>query len=291
MPHASDTHHGGYDPNQPRVPKGNSDSGQWIEAGGGEGKATVLSDVAPDNDWIPGAQYANRGRRSGPVEPEAGQAGRLVAARAWAVKAVARVRELDPNWRPKPSFEASEANIEGRISRYEGEAREAEARLRELADYDSPPRVPDERPPTAQERNRVIVEVAHWMARHRRDYDLSPSHWLYEHRVLIESYCEPPKTMEQLQRGALMPKRGYDHHHIVEQTSARQYGFSRSEIDAPSNLVSIPRLKHWEITGWFATRNNAYEKLSPREYLRLKTWDDRMEVGRDALIRHGVLKP
>jgi len=62
-------------------------------------------------------------------------------------------------------------------------------------------------------------------------------------------------------------------------------------IDGPNNLVGIPRLKHWEITGWFATRNNAYGGMPPREYLRGKTWTERVEVGRDALIRHGVLKP
>jgi len=44
--------------------------------------------------------------------------------------------------------------------------------------------------------------------------------------------------------------RGYDDHHVVEQTWAEYFGFSRSRIDDPSNLVSIPRLKHYQITGW-----------------------------------------
>lgn len=201
--------------------------------------------------------------------------------------AIARVRELDPKWSPRPSLRASPETVESYIRIYEAEAREAEAHLARL---EAPPRVPDERPSTPQEQNKIIREVAHWMARHR-DYELHPSSWLYEHRFLIEAYCEAPKTMEQLQRNVATPKRGHDIHHTVEQTPARNDGFPRSLIDAPEHLVRIPRLKHWEITGWFATRNKAYDGMSPREYLRGKGWNERVNVGRDALIRHGVLKP
>ncbi len=52
-----------------------------------------------------------------------------------------------------------------------------------------------------------------------------------------------------------LKKRGYDDHHVVEETWAEYFGFSRSQIDDPSNLVSIPRLKHYQITGWYAQRN------------------------------------
>jgi hypothetical protein len=53
-----------YDPNQPRVPAGNPDGGQWTSEGGSEGitDSRVVSDVTPTNDWMPGAQYA-AGRR------------------------------------------------------------------------------------------------------------------------------------------------------------------------------------------------------------------------------------
>ncbi|MBS4084116.1 MAG: hypothetical protein KGZ73_11240 [Rhizobiales bacterium] len=54
-----------YDPNQPRVPAGNPDGGQWTDGGGGYGASTgddrrVLSDANPE-EWIPGAQYAQNG--------------------------------------------------------------------------------------------------------------------------------------------------------------------------------------------------------------------------------------
>jgi hypothetical protein len=67
----------GFNPAQPRVPAGNPDGGQWTsdgsaggEAGAGMGTGSgsdtsggitdprILSDATPDNDWIPGAQFA-----------------------------------------------------------------------------------------------------------------------------------------------------------------------------------------------------------------------------------------
>ncbi len=47
----------GFNPNQPRVPAGNTDGGQWTSEGGGLYDSRVISDAA-DNDWMPGAQYA-----------------------------------------------------------------------------------------------------------------------------------------------------------------------------------------------------------------------------------------
>jgi hypothetical protein len=54
----------GFDPNQPRVPAGNSYGGQWTDAGGGgsSDEGIVLSDETPDDEWIPGAQYAQNDR-------------------------------------------------------------------------------------------------------------------------------------------------------------------------------------------------------------------------------------
>ena len=74
-------------------------------------------------------------------------------------------------------------------------------------------------------------------------------------------------------------------------TSAEQDGFPKLKINGPENLVRTPRFKHWEITGWYMTKNDAYRGVSPRDYLRGKAWADRIGVGLDALILHGVLKP
>jgi hypothetical protein len=85
--------------------------------------------------------------------------------------------------------------------------------------------------------------------------------------------------------------RGCDVHHIVEQTPARDHKIPDALIDGPDNLVSIPRLKHWEITGWYMRGNDRYGGLSPRAYLQGKSWNERREVGLEALIDAGVLRP
>ncbi|MFG1425051.1 hypothetical protein [Roseixanthobacter glucoisosaccharinicivorans] len=62
-------------------------------------------------------------------------------------------------------------------------------------------------------------------------------------------------------------------------------------IDGRENLVRISRLKHWEISAWYQKRNDDYEGLSPRQYLKDKDWAERQRVGIEALVEHGVLKP
>jgi hypothetical protein len=153
-----------------------------------------------------------------------------------------------------------------------------------------PPKIPKERPPTAQGRGRVIKEVAEWLVKYG-EIIIEVGSWLYEYYPLFEAYLDPPKTLEELQRAVLTPKRGYDIHHIVEQTSAEQDGFPRSKIDEPDNLVRIPRLRHWHINRWYGRPNKDYGGLSPRDYLRGKDWSERVRIGLDALIRHEALKP
>jgi len=62
QPAGSDAH--GYDPSQPRVPAGHPDGGQWTNrgvSGGSINDPRILSDAIPDNNWIPGADYAGAG--------------------------------------------------------------------------------------------------------------------------------------------------------------------------------------------------------------------------------------
>jgi hypothetical protein len=91
----------------PLVPSGSGANGQWMSEAGAEGGPQVISDIIPDDDWRPGARYAqNReppGRGVRPliirgrlVEPEPGQASRLFEAETRAEFAIALVRQLDP---------------------------------------------------------------------------------------------------------------------------------------------------------------------------------------------------
>ena len=63
----------GHDPNQPRVPAGHPDGGQWTsKAGRGEVRRIndprVISDATPDNQWIVGADYAAVGHHETPQQ-------------------------------------------------------------------------------------------------------------------------------------------------------------------------------------------------------------------------------
>jgi hypothetical protein len=120
---------------------------------------------------------------------------------------------------------------------------------------------------------------------------LEAAYWAYRAYSYVNSYLDPPKALDELQRAVKNPAKGYDIHHIVEQSSAESAGYPRLMIDGPDNLVRIPTLKHWEINGWYGRPNKAFGGLSPREYLRDKDWAERTRVGQLALIEYGVLKP
>jgi hypothetical protein len=165
---------------------------------------------------------------------------------------------------------------------------------------DDPPVVPEEEPPTAQLRNAIIKDVAMWLLR-RGVLALVPGVgealvviqlgvWLYQYLPFINAYLSGPKTLAELNADAARPAKGYDIHHIVEQNPARGAGFSESQIESPENRVRISTLKHWEMNGWYSTPNNDFGGLSPRLYLRDKDWAERVRVGREALVRFGVLK-
>lgn len=109
-----------FNPGQLRIPAGESGGGRWTDGGGSgfirigaRGRTSVRVRV---------------GNRT--LEATPAQATRLAVADAWSRDAVARVRDIDPTWRPTPSMTGT---VEGEIGARQGEAREAEARLRDLA--------------------------------------------------------------------------------------------------------------------------------------------------------------
>jgi hypothetical protein len=153
------------------------------------------------------------------------------------------------------------------------------------------PRIPTRRPGTSRERTEALKEAAKWL-RENAGRAIEGIPWLDEFLADIESYLDPPRTLEELQQAVSEPKKkGYDDHHIVEQSSAEKDGFPRRIIDDPENLVRIPRIRHREINGWYGRPNKDFGWKSPREYLRGKSWKERTKIGLDVLIKFRVLKP
>jgi hypothetical protein len=157
------------------------------------------------------------------------------------------------------------------------------------------PEVPKVRPPTSAARTAVLKQLARRLGPVATIVEgLSHvSSWLQEYHAKIDSYRDPPKSLEELQSGVSEEaKTGYQDHHIVEQTSAERDGkYPRDVIDHPDNLVRIPTMKHQDINAWYQKPNREYGGQSPREYLRDKDWDERRSVGLKALKDARVMKP
>ena len=154
-----------YSPDQPRVPAGNTDGGQWTSEGGGIGApGDLLSDasVTPQHSTETGPQYAaletgtrtdvssapagvqyagateddeNENRAGPQFEGTPAQLLRQEIAEREYQSALSQVLRLDPTWKPSPSL-IDPNDIEGDITRLEAwteEAKEYFGRLRDLA--------------------------------------------------------------------------------------------------------------------------------------------------------------
>jgi hypothetical protein len=67
--------------------------------------------------------------------------------------------------------------------------------------------------------------------------------WLYDKYPLIKAYLDQPKSLGELQNNVGKPGKGYDVHHIVEQTADDREGHSEEDIDGPDNLVPHPEIE------------------------------------------------
>lgn len=106
----------------------------------------------------------------------------------------------------------------------------------------------------------------------------------------VRAYFDAPKSLEALQEAAKSPKRGYEIHHIVEQATANPDGSERALIRGSDNLVRIPAVKHWDLNSWYETENQDYNDMTPRQYLKGKSWGERRRVGLDGLRAVKVLQ-
>jgi hypothetical protein len=265
-----------YSPSQPRVPAGNPRGGQWTDRSGGQGA------VAGPSQDTGQSQDADLTQPMGNVD-----VGDLTGS-----------SELGDLFQIRPS----DTRTDGvRLAANDTPDDPTPVRdptpIREAAPLVDPaPKIPLTRPETSTERTDYMRSAANWLMRNgglaatAYTGNMNNVEWLKDRQDLIAAYRDEPKTLEELQRAVQEPKPGYDVHHIVEQTPAERFGFRRSEVDDPENLVRIPRLRHYEITGWYGTANDKFDRLSPREYLQDKDWAERYRVGLEALKQFKVLK-
>lgn len=138
---------------------------------------------------------------------------------------------------------------------------------------EAPPKIPPRPPATPQALNDFIKAAAYWIFDAEAAAAVAAAaeflaalltiSWLVENLPNIYTYLFPPKTLQELQQDALTPKFGYNIHHVVEQKSAKDYGFPDDMIDGPENLVRIPTLRHWQINGWYGRPSKEFGDSHP----------------------------
>lgn len=237
----------GFDPNQPRVPAGNPDGGQWTGAGGG----TPSGSNKPKKPKQKRPRHRPKARRPSPVK-------KLTV--------------------PAPKVPAK---AKGSLP--------------------PAPHIPKHAPPLRKIENRLAKEAGKWLLKAAARRVLGPlglaldaidaALWLHKHYPDIQSYFDEPRTLKELQEAVSDPLVGYEVHHIVEWAIVEKDGIGTDLVDLPENLVRIPTWKHHEITSWYMTKSERFGGLSPREYLRGKSWEEKYRVGLEALKESGVLKP
>ena len=251
-----------YSPSQPRVPAGNPRGGQWTDRSGGQGRGE------------------SQGQGTSLAQPMSNVD----------IGDVSGSSELGDLFQIRPDETRTEGvQLAGDIPEGLGK------------DQGSPsgdaPKIPQERPNTSSQRTGYLRAAVNWLVEHSGLAGeiyvgaMKNVEWLNDYHDLVRAARDEPKTFEELREGVGQRKPGYDDHHIVEQTYAERWGFTRSQIDDPENVVKIPRITHYRITGWSMAKNDEFDGLSPREYLADKSWEERKRVGLYALVKFKVLKP
>lgn len=132
----------------------------------------------------------------------------------------------------------------------------------------------------------VLLKIAEASVRNLIGYASDPEEW---EEIIAEEdfrFFEHARQFKKFYEHKSDPDR--DWHHIVEKDADFPEWLKHNTV----NMVQIPRAKHWEISQFYSTPNGdwPYLGLSPREWLRGKSWEEHFEHGIDILKRFRALK-
>ena len=121
-------------------------------------------------------------------------------------------------------------------------------------------------------------------------YIIDEAHAVYS-RVM--SHMDEPVTLDELiaRTNSNSPPSwpAYECHHIVEQTP--NTGKIPNELlQGRENIVKIPYYIHRDISDYYSTNQKCLGDITPREYLRGKSYEEQYQFGLDVLRDRGVLK-
>ena len=338
----------GFNPDEPRLPKGDPHGGEWT-TGGDEESASAPSTPAPDtadyigdggggDDGVGGGDDGggNGGPSTGPGETAPNGTAPADDARSAQERSMPDGSPNEDQPDPNASFEMSppdaaapdhpsppseNPNAPGSPAESISPTGDQNSQTNQSVPTDNSAdgklpgewtiAIPDEAPTSTQQINALLRSIATWLGRTAAilgaaAYALDPeveialaaiegAAWLADYLPKIWSYLDAPKTLEELQNAVDDPRFGYEIHHIVEaqprsdKPERNSLRFS-DRINSPENLVRVPYWKHVEISSWYSRPNDDYGDLSPRDFLRGKSWEEQYQIGIDALRKFGVLK-
>lgn len=267
-----------FNPNQPRVPRGYANGGQWTD-GDGYGRAT------------------SGGYRR--VEPSLGGDDQGFADAAISP----RPFEKPGDGRPRPAWVSDGPAKRPAIPIY-GSAPPPGPGHNGGPPLDPPPRIPPIQPPgkgapvavaraAARGVAAAILSAETWPIAFAFFATMEAVSWFAKSYLpYVTQYVKGPQTLQELQEAVKTPAIGTEVHHIVEQAPARREGFSEDMIEGRENRVRISYFKHLEISAWYSkiNYNTPFNGVTPRSYLSSKAWDEKYEVGLTALKYFGVIK-
>lgn len=220
----------GFNPNQPRVPAGRSNGGQWTSGDSGGGGVSIRFPLAIGD----GAGFDTL-TEEGAFEDFYGY------------DELIDFGELD-------IFDDIDLSDFLDVSEGPGIGHNQGPPIEDPSD------IPEQKPETIHERNRIARQVSRNPA--LSTYYLltvvaqARHHWLTEMHWEIKADQDLPKTLDELHDAVFRSnKRGYDDHHIVERLNARTGAFPSARVYSNENTVSIPRYKHEQINRWYQKPN------------------------------------
>jgi len=270
-----------FNPNQPRVPRGHPDGGQWTD--GGFSGSSIFDRPSTDAQWnaarsVVGRVHsllANAQQQSGLLHLAGGRPKHPGLPPRW---------EDVPQGPEAPDFVPDDAFLPPRI---------------ELPRGYPEPKIPQYPRPPDQSKPPTEIGVARWIVRAIMYY----SPWIRMYRVadiIIEivynaddlppdagSYFDPPRSLEELQEDLRPKQPGYEIHHIIEQN---QPDGDILGVNQPYNKVRVPTLKHQVISDHYSTKPADLGGLTVRQWVRSQGPEFQREYGLWILRWYGVLE-
>jgi hypothetical protein len=117
------------------------------------------------------------------------------------------------------------------------------------------------------------------------------AHALYDQIENIIADQDPPHDLGMLIERARQDgtPRGYNKHHIVEQ-GKQSDDLPQERIQSDENIALIPTYKHWQISAFYQMPQQELGGLTPRQFLRGKSFEERYRYGLSIMRDFRVLK-